>query len=178
MSPDENRALAPLPGFPAKLKDLKIWTGRIDAYLRDHFGFRDTIIELHAWIVHTTSSQAGNAWVLLGSDGWMFYRGDQMLDQSSGRIIRREFVEQTAGVLAEMNTLLAAKGVKLIVASPPNSATIYFDKIRGWPDAVIETEYDLQLALLARRNVTAVDLRPGLREARLQGKTYYPKSGS
>ena len=72
-----------------------------------------------------------------------------------------------------MEAVLSARGSKLIVASPPNSATIYRDKIsRVAPQPGRQTEYDLLLSLLTDRNITAVDLRPVLREARVHGDTY------
>jgi hypothetical protein len=144
----------------------------LDAYLNDHFGFRDPVIRLHAWINHATSNVTGNASVFRVADGWMFYRGNSMLEQSSGRIIRSDQIVHTVSVLAEMDALLSAKGSKLIVASPPNSATIYSDKIQGWPQPGRQTEYDLLLTSLRDRNITAVDLRPVLREARVHGDTY------
>jgi alginate O-acetyltransferase complex protein AlgJ len=173
LSPDENRALASLPGFPRTFKDLTGWPGRLDAYLRDRFGFRNAIIRAHTWITQATFSQGGNAQVLLGNGGWMFYRGDHMLEQSSGRIMRTESIARTVGILADIEAILTARGGKLVVASPPNSATIYFDKINGWPrESVGATEYDVQLRLLIRRNIKAVDLRPILRAERAQADTY------
>ena len=172
VSLEEGRLLASLPGIPRSRKEAKDWFTRFDAYLNDHFGFRDPIIRLHAWINQATSNVTGNASVFRGADGWMFYRGNSMLEQSSGRIIRKAEIEHTVDVLADMEALLSARGSKLIVASPPNSATIYSDKIHGWPGPGTQTEYDLQLSLLRNRNITAVDLRPALREARTHGDTY------
>ena len=172
ISLEEGRKLASLPALPKSRKELKDWFARFDAYLNDHFGFRDTVIWLHAWLNHAASNVTGNASVFRGSDDWMFYRGNSMLEQSSGRIIRRDQIEHTVRVLAEMEAVLSARGSKLIVASPPNSATIYSDKIQGWPQPGRQTEYDLLLSLLRDRNITAVDLRPVLREARVHGDTY------
>ena len=85
-SKEENRVLASLPPFPRTQRELKSLPGRLDAYFQDHFGFRDVLIGLHAWITVATSSTIGNAKVFPGSEGWLFYRGDSMLEQSSGRI--------------------------------------------------------------------------------------------
>ena len=125
ISLEEGRQLASLPAIPKSRKEAKSWSTRFDAYLNDHFGFRDPFIRLHAWINNATSNTTGNASVFRGADGWMFFRGDLMLEQSSGRIIRSAQIEHTVSMLADMEALLSAKGSKLIVASPPNSATIY-----------------------------------------------------
>ena len=72
-----------------------------------------------------------------------------------------------------MDALLSARGIRLIVASPPNSATIYSDKIKAWPrEGTGRTEYDLSTALLSKQGISALDLRPVLREARAKGDTY------
>ncbi len=172
ISLEEGRQLASLPAIPRSRKETKDWFARFDAYLKDHFGFRGPVIRLHAWINQATSNVTGNASVFRGADGWMFYRGNSMLEQSSGRIIRSAEIEHTVSMLADMEALLSSNGSKLIVASPPNSATVYSDKINGWPRPGRQTEYDLQLSLLRNRNITAVDLRPVLREARAHGDTY------
>jgi hypothetical protein len=73
-----------------------------------------------------------------------------------------------------MNSALAARGVRLVVASPPNSATIYEDQLPIWArGGGRRTEYDVFLDDLAARGVPAVDLRPVLRAARTQGQVYY-----
>ena len=131
VSLEEGRLLASLPGIPKSRKEAKDWFTRFDAYLNDHFGFRDPIIRLHAWINQATSNVTGNASVLRGDDGWMFYRGGSMLEQSSGRIMRAAQTEHAVSVLADMEALLSARGSKLIVASPrirqPSIRTRFMD---------------------------------------------------
>ncbi len=40
----EGRRLAPAPAAPNRLADLGLLPGQIDAYLKDHFGFRHVLI--------------------------------------------------------------------------------------------------------------------------------------
>ena len=104
----------------------------------------------------------------------MFLRADQMLQLSAGLIRRDEQVAETADLLATMHTLLAARGARLLVASPPNSATIYPDQLPLWArNRGQRTEYDVLLDDLAARGVPVVDLRPALIAARAQGKVYH-----
>jgi hypothetical protein len=103
----------------------------------------------------------------------MFFRGDQMVQQSAGLIRRDEQVAETADLLARMHTLLAARGTRLLVASPPNSATIYADQLPLWArNRGQRTEYDVFLDDLATRDVPAIDLRPALIAAKAEGKVY------
>ena len=72
-----------------------------------------------------------------------------------------------------MHTLLAARGTRLLVASPPNSATIYADQLPLWArNRGQRTEYDVFLDDLAARGVPAIDLRPALIAAKAEGKVY------
>jgi alginate O-acetyltransferase complex protein AlgJ len=83
---------------------------------------------------------------LIGHDGWMFFRGDNMVRQSAGIVRRDAQVAQTVDLLATMHTALAARGIR--------------------------TEYDVFLRDLAAAGIQAVDLRPVLRAAKAEEKIY------
>jgi hypothetical protein len=173
VSPDELRDLAPPPTLPNTLRGWLKLPGQMDAYLRDHFGLRRPLLRAYA-LLGQNLLQSGNALVLLGRNGWMFYRGDQMVLQSAGLVRRDELVASTADLLLTMNKALAVRGIRLLVASPPNSATIYQDELPRWAQNWGQrTEYDLLLDALAARGILAVDLRPALHAARAEGKVYH-----
>ena len=167
----ERRAAAAFP-VPVSGADWLTLPRKLDSYLADHFGFRREMIRGQA-IVANSMLAGGNARVLKGRDGWLFFRGNYMVEQSTGLLMREAKVNETANIAASLQRAFAARGIKFIFASPPNSATIYPDKLpdwarnRGW-----RTEYDLLLAALAIRGVPAIDLRPPLTAARLQGAAY------
>jgi alginate O-acetyltransferase complex protein AlgJ len=111
--------------------------------------------------------------VLIGRDGRMFYLGDDMVRQSAGLILRDQMVSDVVDLLAQMKAELTRRGVKLLVATPPNSSTIYQDDLPVWAqNRGTTTEYDLLLQLLADCGVETVDLRPALTAARTGGKVY------
>src|ERR1700739_813083 len=167
-SPDEARELAAAPSFPSGFKGWLRLPRQLDAYLRDHFGLRDVFIRANA-LLSRNLSQNGNESVLMGANGRMFYRGDDMVRQSAGLVLRDERVAAVADMLATMKSALAARGVRFLVASPPNSATIYEDQLPIWArNRGRRTEYDAFLDDLAARGVPAVDMRPALRAARGQ----------
>jgi hypothetical protein len=89
-------------------------------------------------------------------------------------VLREQRVRETADTIAEVRDVLASKGIKFIFASPPNSATIYPDMLPEWARNHGErTEYDLMLKALAEHGINAVDLRPPLRAARMEGSVYF-----
>jgi alginate O-acetyltransferase complex protein AlgJ len=169
----EFRKLAAWPSPPQSISDLKKLPKSVDAYLMDHFGFRQTILGAHAWITDKLG-KAGNTRVLLGYNGWMFYRGDRMLEQSSGQLIRPERIAELAAHLYGFGRALETRGIKLMVAFPPNSATIYGDQIPGWPQMTgRRTEYGLTIDALRERSVPVIDLRPVLLAARSEAPVYF-----
>jgi alginate O-acetyltransferase complex protein AlgJ len=173
MSTEELRMLAPGPSMPRRFAEWARLPNAIDAYLRDHFGLREILIRANATLRFVLLGSSSSESVLVGSEGWMFYRGNGMLQQSAGLLVRPQAIAEQVAMLVSMRDALAAGGAKLIVAIPPNSSTIYSDKLPVWArNPGSPTEYDLLLDALAAHGVLAVDLRPVLRAARAQGATY------
>jgi hypothetical protein len=112
--------------------------------------------------------------VLVGRDGRLFYLGQEAVQQSAGLLVRDHRVSDTVDLLARMNAALKARGVKFLVAVPPNAATIYADDLPNWAqNGGRRTEYDLLLDGLAAHGVRAVDLRPAVEAARSGGPVFY-----
>jgi alginate O-acetyltransferase complex protein AlgJ len=167
----EGRLLASAPEAPRSLEALSAFPGQADAYLKDHFGLRQTMIRTHRDLSHPVLY--GNESVLIGRDGRMFYLGRDMVRQSAGLVLRDRMVADAANMLAEMRDALARRGVGFVVAVPPNSSTIYQDDLPLWAqNQGRKTEYDLFLADLAARGVKAVDLRPVMKSARSDAEAY------
>jgi alginate O-acetyltransferase complex protein AlgJ len=147
---------------------------RLDAYLKDRFGLRKEMIRL-ALQVDNLSSDHGNenGRVLIGRDGRMYAEQNDAVRQSAGIVMRDRSVTRTAEYLAEKRDALAQRGIRFLVASPPNTATIYPEELPSWArNEGKATEYDLLLSELSKRGVRAIDLRPGLRAARGDGEVY------
>jgi alginate O-acetyltransferase complex protein AlgJ len=175
-SPDlilkEGRRPTPTPAAPESLAGLAAFPGEIDAYLKDHFGLRHAMIRLHKDLAKPVLFKENNV-VVYGDDGRLFALGDDMVLQSAGQLLRGEKVAETANMLADMNDALTRRGIKFLVAVPPNSSTIYQDDLPKWAkNPGKRTEYDALLDELSARRIKAVDLRPPLRSARLSGPAY------
>jgi alginate O-acetyltransferase complex protein AlgJ len=169
----EARSLAPAPAFPMDFAEWRNLPRQIDAYLRDHFGMRRIFLQAYGFIMSRAPLQTGKPLVLTASNGRMYLRADQMIQQSAGLFRRDEQVQQTADLLATMHSLLAERGSRLLVASPPNSSTIYGNELPLWArNRGQRTEYDEFLDDLTARGVLAVDLRPALTAAKAQGNLY------
>ena len=168
----ERRTPGPAPTAPGNWVGFLALPGQVDAYLRDRFGLRQKMIRLHKDLTKPVLLKENDV-VVFGRDGRMFALGDNMVLQSAGRVLRKEAVSEAADMLAAMRDALARRGIRFLVAMPPNSSTIYQDDLPAWArNPGKKTEYDLLLADLAARGVKAIDLRPALSAARADGPTY------
>ncbi len=169
----EGRKLAPAPATPDDPADWLILPKEIDAYLKDHFGLRQVMIRAHKDLTKPLL-ELGNDLVMIGRGGHMFYIGEETIRQSAGLIMRDQRVSDATDLLVRMNEALAARGIRFLVAIPPNAASIYQEDLPHWAQNWGKpTEYDLILANLAAKGVRAVDLRPPLMKARDDGPVFY-----
>jgi alginate O-acetyltransferase complex protein AlgJ len=168
----EGRRLAPAPAAPDALEDWAVLPGQIDAYLKDHFGLRHTMIQVHKDLTKPMLGFGGSD-VLVGRDGRMFYLGGEAVRQSAGLVLRDRKVADSAELLAEMRDRLKRRGIAFLVAVPPSASSIYQVDLPVWAQSRgRETEYDLFLRDLAARGVKTVDLRPALRAASAEANAY------
>jgi alginate O-acetyltransferase complex protein AlgJ len=169
----EGRYLAPKPTIPTAGGDWLTLSARIDAFLGDHFGLRQVLIRAHKDLTKPLLG-FGNSTVLVGRNGRLFYLGQEAVQQSAGLLVRDHRVSDTVDLLARMNVALKARGIRFLVAVPPNAATIYSDDLPSWAqNHGRRTEYDLLLEELAAHGVRAVDLRPAVESARSGGPVFY-----
>jgi hypothetical protein len=167
----EGRVLAPAPEAPRSLEALRALPSQVDAYLKDHFGLRQTMIRTHRDLSHPVVY--GNESVLIGRNGRMFYLGREMVRQSAGLVLRDQKVADAADLVAAIRDALAERGGRLLVAVPPNSSTIYQGDLPIWAqNRGRKTEYDLFLSDLAARGVKAVDLRPVMNSVETEQPAY------
>jgi hypothetical protein len=168
----EGRKPAPTPTAPTSAEALIALPAQVDAYLQDRFGLREKMIRLHKDLTKPVLP-GGNGAILIGLDGRLFYLGDEMVLQSAGRVLRERRVTATADTLASIGDALRSRGIRFLVAPPPNSSTIYPDDLPSWArNPGKRTEYDLLLDDLTDRGVETVDLRPAVRSVRREGRAY------
>jgi hypothetical protein len=169
----ENRTRTPAPSLPRTMREFAAWPKQADDYLGDRFGLRTQMIRLHANLAKRWLGE-GNDLVIVGRHGRLFFVGDVSVQQSAGLVRRDAQVTETADFLATVRDALSQRGARLLVASPPNAATIYQDDLPPWArNNGRTTEYTILLADLAARGIKAIDLRPVVWAARSKGPTYF-----
>src|SRR5580692_3180903 len=169
----EGRSLAPSPRLPTTEASWLALPAAVDAYLKDHFGLRQMLITAHRELTKPMLG-FGNDSVLVGRDGRMFYLGENAVRQSAGLLVRDRGVADSVDLLAATSRDLERRGIRFIVASPPNAATVYPDDLPDWArNTGKRTEYDLFVEGLMAKGVKVVDLRPVMAAARAEGQIYY-----
>ena len=169
----EGRRLARAPRLPRTGEDWLALPGELDAYLKDHFGLRQTLIRAHKDFTKPMLGRGDDS-VLIGRDGRMFYLGEEAVRQSAGLVLRDQRVADAVELVAAINGDLARQRVRFLVASPPNAASVYQDDLPDWAqNRGRRTEYDLFLEGLAAKGVKSVDLRPAMEKARSEGAAYF-----
>jgi alginate O-acetyltransferase complex protein AlgJ len=169
----EGRTPAPVPSVPHSLDRLAALPNELDDYLHEHFGLRTELIGWYAYLANWMLAE-GNQQVLVGRHGRMFYLGDDAVRQSAGLVRRESRVAETADFLAAVRDALMERGIRFLVASPPNAATIYQDDLPRWARSNGRTtEYDLFIKDLPARGIRAIDLRPIIWTVRSKAPAYF-----
>ncbi|UFN50970.1 hypothetical protein LPC08_10315 [Roseomonas sp. OT10] len=172
-SPDELRPATEAPAMPRGWIEWLTFPAKVDPWLRDNFGLRRQMIHAQALVAHRLL-HSGNASVLIGKRWQLFYRAEGAVEQSAGLLIREDRLRQTADLVHEVGTILAARRTRFIFGVAPNSSTIYSDLLPRWARrGERTTEYDLLMAALRERGVKTLDLRPTLHAARQAGRVYF-----
>ena len=180
----ENRTLAAVPARPTSRAEWRALPRRIDAFLSDHFAFRDRMIALNnslfgkagrsdtrqsdfAAAIDRKSGESGAAGgdiavAVDGKQGRMFLT--EGLLRSTGHEVDAKRAADYARFVCDVARGLAPTRTKLLFAIAPSPATIYPEYAPDWAlPAKSPTEYDLILAGVRRCGVGPVDMRPGMR---------------
>ena len=169
VSLEENRRLAPAPTLPTTAGEWRKLPRVLDAWLADHFGFRDPLMQAAGALQRKLGGEGAAAAAVTGRKGQMFLV--EGLLRSTGHEVDAARAADYAAFVCEAKGKLP--GVTLVASLAPSPAEIEPDLAPDWAGpAKSPTEYDLVLKGLAQCGVIAVDLRPALRAARADGQVY------
>lgn len=71
--PQENRRLAPEPGQPSSLDEWIAWPAKVEAWFKDGFGLRNSLIAWHSTLMLDYLGVSPNKDVLIGKQGWLYF---------------------------------------------------------------------------------------------------------
>jgi len=172
----EKRALAGPPEVSLFWRKPTRFFGQLKDFFSDGFGFRAPLVRFHSGFMVWCMRVSPTPWVVLGKGGWLYFTGDQSMEEytcvapfSPGQL------DQWQTLLERRRDWLAARGIGYVFTVAPNAQTIYPEYL---PDSIRRaggaTRLDQLLARLeaSPHPVTVVDLRPALWAAKARERLY------
>src|SRR5262245_9092276 len=117
-SEGEARMLSPAPAWPLTLDQWRALPRQLDRYLADHFGLRDELVHAHGRLRYAVALPT-DLRVIIGRDNYLFLTGDGTIEQSTGKVLRREQIAKVAERPATLDAARAGKGPRRLVGIPP-----------------------------------------------------------
>ncbi len=172
----ERRTLAPWPEINWRLEEIRALPDALEAYYDDHFGFRDSLVQLNSWLRWLLVSNPFDTQVVVGKSGWLFLNvGGGLLDDF--RAVRRYTdaeLERIRHGLVERRDQVAELGARYLLVVAPEKQTIYPEMVPARVRRAAEPARLGQLFdyLRATTDLEIVDLRGPLTEAKALGPVY------
>jgi len=178
----ENRYLAPLPDFRRqRLQDLP---PKLDAYFKDHVGFRATMVQASATVLHRFLQSPSDRVILgrapvPGQPQWLFLAMSGILEDRMGLAsMSQPQLERWRRIVERRSSWLAARGIAYFYVVVPEKSTIYPELL---PDyirrrSISNTTLDQIVHYLrdTRSPIHLVDLREALAAQKSAGDLYFP----
>jgi hypothetical protein len=156
------------------MNSLRALPAGLEAYYRDHFGFRKQLISWDKKWKHKLFREEIYPDVIIGRDGWLFYTGQHMLEHFRGiKTFTPEELKNWQSLLEKRRDWLALRGIKYLFVIAPDKHSIYPEYLPDWITKVGPTKLDQFVAYMkAHSTVEVLDLRPALLEAKETARTY------
>lgn len=179
---NENRNLAPPPDFRhGRLQD---FPPKIDAYFKDHVGFRAAMVRASGTVLHRTLQSSSDSVVLgkipaPGEPQWLFYAAQGIIEDRLGlRSLSHAQLERWRKILERRSVWLAARGVSYFYVMAPEKSTIYPEFLPDYLRAHSSTNTALDQLLHYLKTtgspIRFIDLREALSADKSAGYLYFP----
>jgi hypothetical protein len=174
----ENRVLAPPPAVRS-IKEFRNFPKMAEAYVNDRFGLRSELVHLNSlWRYRMGISSTPS--VVIGSDGWLFYTADKLMEQHTGSdIFSPPELENWVHWMEVTRDWLAQRNIGFYVLIAPDKDVIYPEKLPLFPRRANGTTRLDQLAeRLTRSTIEYIDPTAALIKAKLAGVPVYIEADS
>lgn len=173
---EEKRQLAEMPSFPRASDAIKTFPRRFEAYYNDRFQLRDVMIRGHNRLKIKILKKSPQKDVLMGRDGWLFYKRNNLLEDFFAlEPFTEEDLDTRRHLLEAKRDWLSSQGIPYFFVVAPNKQSIYPEKM---PQAYYRSRGPSRLDQLVdhmrtRSDVNIVDLREDLLEAKASDQVYF-----
>ena len=172
----ENNLPATFPKYAAKPGGLKEFLTGLDTYFNDHFGFRQRLVHWHNELEASVFAAPSVLNVFIGQNGFLFYAGDQMIDNFQGVLpFTTQELRHHQLQLEQYRDWLARRGISYIFVVAPDKQSIYPEYVAPWlKPGNRRTKLDQFVDYMRDHStVTVLDLRSALLAAKRVAPTYY-----
>ena len=148
----ENRVYQEKPVL--SIQGISQYPGLYDAYFNDHLAFKNPLVAFVKMADIRVFGEVSSDAVLMGKDGWMFYklkgeREDSLADYQGTNHYPQEQLERFAGFLRSADSHLGSRGIKFILYIVPNKEQVYSESMPSSVKVVNEgSKADLLYAYL------------------------------
>ena len=167
----ENRELAPFPTFESG--SLSAYGGGLSRWFDDHFGFRSTLIRWYGEERLFGLGVSPSAAVVKGADGWFFYADDNAIDDyASVTLLTMDAIANWRAAVVAAGNWLRRRGIAYVFTIAPDKHAIYPEELPPSIARVNEMTRADQVFTALQDLGCAVDVRPGLFEAKARERVY------
>ena len=170
-SQSEKRVLDPLPRWPARWRDVPLFTLYLDRYLRDRFGLREPLVT--GWNLLRFALR-DDPRVAAGSAGWLYYSNFWPERSRPGACDQAmQYARLLSGALERLAGQAGTYGVRVLFALAPDKESIYPEFLPEGAPAPCLAREQLLSALRVRGAVETLDLHALLADAKLREQVYF-----
>lgn len=163
----EKRAPAPWPALPATPAEWFALPAALQAYVRDHFALRSTLIKAHARLAHDLLGVSPSPAVWLGKDSWLYYTDDGAREDLLNDPLPEGYLAAWVRALDHTEQWLTRRGIAYVVVIVPDKHVVYPQYLPSGvrPRAGATRIDQVVRALTERTQVPVIDLRAPLQDA-------------
>ncbi len=185
----EQRTLAVLP-WSQEAKDsgqvttIETFPTQFEDWFNDHLPFRNQLLTLQGLLEYKVLKTSSSDSVIVGKDGWLFYKGAQVADEDpigdyrGTNLFTQEELQQIADNFTSARDELADRGCDFVIYFAPNKERVYSDYMPDLYGEPAENYKLLQLVNYLQENtdlktVYALDDLQAFREQNPDTDLYY-----
>ena len=128
VSNTENRVLKSKPKF--ELSNIVDYPKQFDDYYNDHLPFRDNLRKYWSLINYKLFNTSIDSSVIIGKDGWLFYRGDNTIEKlTASQKYTEDEKENILNTLKNNINKFKEQNIKTYVMIAPDKENIYSEKL-------------------------------------------------
>ncbi|MBX7157703.1 MAG: hypothetical protein K1X66_04875 [Verrucomicrobiae bacterium] len=176
LSAKENRNLTPPPEWKWKKKALQKFPLAWEAYYKDYFGWRNSLLWGHNWLLVGGLKQSTSEDIVIGEKGWLYTANDDtLLDYQGLLTLSQEELEFFRQTLEERRDWLKKRNCRFLFIITPDKQSIYPEYLPKYlQNRKEETRADQLIKYLKKNSdLEIIDSRLFLKQAKGLGTLFY-----